>query len=138
MKDQSSVKSVKARKVLRCVLVSMTVLIVLAFVLPLLIGDGTGRFTGIEGEVAKQQLDVSYKQLDTMHRVDIPPVKYYVEDVYPMDPSKAKKYCHLLPGDDGTKYYAVDISIVTFFGFRIDRGTSLDDCIYRRITPVNP
>jgi hypothetical protein len=129
---------IKKHKVLS-VLAVLVLLLVLAFAIPPLVGDGAGRFSGLEKQIAKQELEAAYRNQDSMSRVvDILSFQFYVEDVYPMQPEQAKKYCSLAPQDSGNDYYAVDISRVTIFGFRGDKGTSLGDCINRKHIPNNP
>ena len=71
------------------VLIPFALLITLAFGIPHLIGDGTGKFTGIKKEVAKEVLHEVYATQDPMSRaVNILAFQFYVEDVYPMNPQR--------------------------------------------------
>lgn len=138
MKDFSFTRSINSHKLIAG-LALLLILLAVAFIIPRFVGDGMSKFTGLEKEVAQKTLETIYKNQDPMSKaVNIFAFQFYVEDIYPMDPHQAKEYCHLAPEDNGAGYYAVDISQVTIFGFRGDRSTSLNDCIHRKLFPINP
>jgi hypothetical protein len=124
MQDKSSFKSASflhKHKVALSITSAVVLLIVLAYGMPVLVGDGVGRFSGAKLRMAQETLQETYDMEDDMsrslHMFDR--FQYYVEGIQEMPIQEARQYCKLSDGDDGTGYYYVDISRVTLFGIRI-------------------
>lgn len=124
MQDKSPskpVKFIRRHKIASVILTSIAILLLLAYGVPVFAGDGTEKFTGTARKMAKETLRDYYSNEDQMSRSlhVFDRFQYYVESVQEMPVQEAKQYCKLPDGDDGTGYYYVEISRVTFFGMRI-------------------
>lgn len=128
-KDTNSTQSSKPtiflkKHIVAIIVASLVLFIALAYGIPMLVGDGTGKFTGVEKRVAEETLQETYDMEDhtsrALHKLDL--FQYYIEDVWEMPAQEVEQYCRLSDGDDAAGYYYARVSQVTFFGIRIDRG----------------
>jgi hypothetical protein len=133
---------IRRHKVAVSIASAVVLLIVLAYGMPVLVGDGVGKFTGIKRQVAERTLQNSYSMEDRMSRAvnRLNLLQYYIEDVWEMPVQDVKQYCRLSDGDDGTGYYYASVSQVTLFGLKISRGqtNTYEACSTGRIIKNTP
>lgn len=148
MKDNQNTPSpkptsfIRRHKIALIILTPIAILLLLAYGIPVFVGDGTGKFSGAKLRMAQETLKETYDMEDNMsrslHMLDR--FQYYIEDVWEMPVQDAKKYCRLSSGDDGTGYYYASVSQVTLFGRKISRGqtNTYESCSTGRIIKNTP
>lgn len=106
--------------------------VVLAYSIPMLVGNGTERFTGVKREIAVKSLQYLYDVSDSIQRAANIASGYhdYIEDVIEFTPEEARENCKLSADEDATGYYSVYSSQVKSFGFRSESEpqTALATC----------
>jgi hypothetical protein len=118
----------------------VVLLIVLAYGIPPVVGDGMGRFSGVKKRVAQEALRYRKDAEDPMSRAvhGLDAFQFYVEDIKEMSPQEVKN-CKLKPSDDGTGYYHVYISHVSLFGLRFNTTENFyGSCYASEKTKNNP
>jgi hypothetical protein len=118
-----STSFIRRHKIALTITSAVVLLIVLAYGMPVLVGDGIGKFTGVKRKVAEKSLQYLYDVSDSIQRTadELSGSHDYIEDVIEMTPEEARASCKLSLTDDAKGYYNIYISEVTLFGFRSER-----------------
>ena len=107
---------------------SIIALVAIAFFVPIIIGDGTEKFSGKMKAAAKAELRSVPKLKDGVQRATSGTILYHVEDVYKTPAEVAKSWCGSIYNPD-EDYYSVVISERTIFGIKTNEFTRHDACI---------
>ena len=102
--------------------------VLLAFLIPLTMSDGTEKLMGVQRDAAIAELKSAPHLSSTLQRVFHGVVKYRVENVYVTPQATAKSWCGPIY-QDGKTYYSVVLSERTIFGIKIDDFTRHDACV---------
>lgn len=113
----------KSHKIL-IALAGLAVVVGLAFGLPNFVSDGTEKFSGIEAEIAREDIKDGYIPVNTDPLPELPAFKAHVKEVYRQHPEK-KCGSAEMPGIT----YRIEVAKITFFGI-MDGGYSKPICTY--------
>lgn len=120
----TSYKSIVLRRILT-ICAGLAILTALAFGLPNFVSDGTEKFSGIEAEIAREEIEDGYTWISESLLPGFPGLKARVKEVYKVDPERKCGPTGKTPG----LVYRVTVNKVTFFG--IERpGYSGPYCYY--------
>lgn len=100
----------------------------IAFFVPMIIGDGTEKFSGKMKAAAKAELRSVPTLKDGVQKATSGTILYRAEDVYKTPAEIAKSWCGNTynPEED---YYSIVISERTIFGIKTNEFTRHDACI---------
>jgi hypothetical protein len=113
------------------VIISILIIIAAAFLVPLLIPNGVGDYTGAMKSAAEAQLKNAPSLKDNLKKAtSLPTLEYHVEKVFETPAETAKFWCGG-SFDPAKTYYSVTISEFTLFGIKTDEFTRHDACILR-------
>ena len=118
MKEVSKPRAKKdsvVREVL-LILASLVVIVELGIIIPLLIPDGTERYSGGEKAVAKRERLFLEGVGDGINRISRMHFKIRVESVRPARPEDAGKFCGTDPSQKTEGNYTVVLTYRSFFG----------------------
>ena len=90
--------------------------VLLAFLIPLTMSDGTEKLTGLQKAAAEQTLQNANKAGEGIDWLSTAHLKVRVENVYPTPLSEANGWCGYPTGKDTAGHYSVVVSYRSFFG----------------------
>ena len=110
--------------------ITLGLLVVAAFAIPLTMSNGTEKLTGDQKRAAEAELKPGVHTLPLMDTVfDFKFIlKTRAERVYVTPDSTAKSWCGSVYKEGGT-YYSVVLGEYTFFGIKVNEVTLHDACI---------
>ena len=127
-KDNSTSDKTKKngkKRIVRFVSLGVIVMVILlAFFLPIMMGDGTESLSDVEQNVAQQVKRDAQMNVHGIDRIGTPYITVHIDAVYATPVNEAKGWCGYPTGSDTQGHYSVMVSYRTIFGFSIREYTA--------------